>query len=250
MDPVALVIPAFVAGLLTFLAPCTLPLVPAYLGLISGTSVQEVARTHERRLRFRIFFSGLSFVLGFSLIFVTLGMFAGVFGAAFPGYRLWLSRAGGALVILFGLLMFGAVKVPFLSREHGLHVVARRGGGYPQAFLLGAAFGTGWTPCIGPVLGAVLTLAATSTGAATGALLLGVFALGLSVPFLAVALALGSADRAIMRATPYLPFVTRVSGALFVALGLLLLSGKTAMFNSYLYGTFSFINYGALLRFF
>lgn len=249
MEPSALIVPAFIAGLLTFLAPCTLPMVPAYLGFISGVSAQEAAAQHSRRLRTRIFLSGLSFVLGFSVIFIALGVFAGAIGSLFPHYHEWLSRVGGVVVILFGLLMLDVVRVPFLAREYHLRA-ARSGQGYVHAFALGAAFGTGWTPCIGPVLGAVLTLAATSAGASSGALLLGVFAFGLSIPFLAAALALGRAERMIQRASPYLRIVTRASGALIVVLGVLLLSGQSAVFNSYAYGLLDFLNYGSLLRFF
>lgn len=250
MEPSALIVPAFIAGLFTFLAPCTLPMVPAYLGFLSGISAQEAAAAHSRRLRRRIFLGGLSFVLGFSTVFIVLGVFAGSVGMLFPGAHEWITRIGGVLVILFGLMMLGILNLSFLSREHRVRFSVGKGSGMKRAFLLGAAFGTGWTPCIGPVLGAILTLAASSAGAAHGALLLGVFAFGLSIPFLVAALALGQAESFIQRATPYLGIVTRVSGALIVLLGLVLLFDAAAVLNAYLYNTFSFLNYGALLRFF
>ncbi len=250
MDATALIIPAFVAGLLTFLAPCTLPMVPAYLGFISGTSAQEALGSNAR-LRSRIFFNGLSFVLGFSAIFILFGVFAGYLGHLFPGYRFWLSRIGGVFVILFGLFMLGAFKWPLLSMEHQLNIKTRFAcGSYLNAFGLGAAFGTGWTPCIGPILGSILLLAITQGSAGSGAFLLGVFAFGLSIPFLLVAAALGTAEKAIMRITPYLKWVSRVSGALLIVLGLLLVTNSMGQFIGFAYRLFPFLNYQGLLNYF
>lgn len=251
MEVTGLIIPAFVAGLLTFLAPCTLPMVPAYLGFISGTSAEEARALSSTRFRYRIFGNGLAFVLGFSLIFILFGVFAGYLGHLFPAYHLWLTRIGGAFVILFGLFMLGALRMPWLSKEYRMNVTlpfAR--GSYVNAFALGAAFGTGWTPCIGPILGSILTIAATSSSAGSGALLLGIFAFGLSIPFLLVAAALGSAEKAILRITPYLTVISRVSGLLLIVLGLVLVTNSTGQFIGYMYQLLSFFHYDKLIQYF
>lgn len=227
MDAAALVIPAFVAGVLTFFAPCTLPMVPAYLGFISGASAQEALKESKVRLRYRIFFSGFAFVIGFSLVFILFGVFAGYLGHLIPDYRLWLMRVGGAFVILFGLFMLGVLRISWLSKDYRMNLrlpFAR--GSYLNAFVLGAAFGTGWTPCIGPILGSVLLLATTQGSVGSGALLLGVFAFGLSTPFLLVAAALGTAEKTIARIRPYLNMISRASGILLIVLGYLLLTGS------------------------
>ena len=251
MIETSLIVPAFVAGLLTFLAPCTLPMVPAYLGFISGASAKEALGDTSGRLRSRIFFNGLAFVLGFSVIFMLFGVFAGFLGHLFPGYRLWLTRIGGGFVILFGLFMLGLFKIPLLSKEYRMNIktpFAR--GSYLNAFGLGAAFGTGWTPCIGPILGSILLLATTEGSVVNGAALLGVFAFGLSIPFLLVALALGSAEKAIMRITPYLNIISRASGVLLVVLGYLLLTNSMGIVVGYMYQLLWFVNYDALLQYF
>jgi len=250
METTALIVPAFAAGLLTFLAPCTLPMVPAYLGFISGASAQE-ALGGSARLRYRIFFNGLAFVLGFSVIFILFGVFAGYLGHLIPGYRLWLTRIGGAFVILFGLFMLGVFNLPLLSREYRMNVktpFAR--GSYLNAFGLGAAFGTGWTPCIGPILGSILVLAGTEGTAGSGALLLGVFAFGLSIPFLLAAAALGTAEKAIQRITPYLNAVSMVSGILLVVLGFFLLTNSMGTVIAFMYRLFSFLHYDSLVNYF
>lgn len=251
MEASALIVPAFVAGLFTFLAPCTLPMVPAYLGFISGASAREALGESNRRLRYRIFGNGLAFVLGFSAVFILFGVFAGFIGHLIPGYRLLLTRIGGAFVILFGLFMLGAFKLPLLSKEYRINMklpFAR--GSYLNAFGLGAAFGTGWTPCIGPVLGSVLLLATTEGSVGSGALLLGVFAFGLAIPFLLVALALGSAEKAIQKITPYLNIVSRASGLLLIVLGYLLLTNSMNVVIGYMYQVFPFLHYDALLKYF
>lgn len=251
MEVTALIIPAFFAGLLAFLAPCTLPMVPAYLGFISGASAQEALGDTNGRLRSKIFFNGVAFVLGFSVIFVLFGVFAGYIGHFFPGYRLWLSRIGGAFVILFGLFMLGVFKMPFLSREYRAHIRSPFAqGSYANAFALGAAFGTGWTPCIGPILGSILLLATTQGSVGSGAFLLGVFAFGLSIPFLTVAAALGTAEKAIQRITPYLNWISRASGVLLIVLGFFLITNSMGTVIAFMYRLFSFFHYDALVNYF
>ena len=251
MISAALIVSVFIAGFLTFLAPCTLPMVPAYFGFISGASAQEALCGSNARLRYRIFGNGLAFVLGFSFVFIVFGVFAGYLGHLIPGYRLWLARIGGAFVILFGLFMLGVLRAPALSKEYRVNIKSPFvRGSYANAFTLGAAFGTGWTPCIGPILGSILTLAATSDGAGSGAFLLAVFSFGLSIPFLLVSAALGTAEKAIMRITPYLNWISRASGILLILFGIALLSGSMPQFIGFTYHLFSFLHYDSLLQYF
>ncbi len=245
----SLAIPAFIAGLLTFLAPCTLPLVPAYLGFISGVSLDEL-KDSGRALaaRRKIFLNGLAFVVGFSVIFIVFGTLAGFAGAALVPYRIWLSRIGGVFVIIFGLFMLGLLKIPLLGREARLHIPAILIKGRPaNSLALGAAFGFGWTPCVGPILGSILLLASTSATALSGALLLAVFSLGLAMPFLAIALGIGSASRYLERFSRFLNIISIIGGLFLIGLGLLLLTNNFSLLISYGYRLFRFINYERLL---
>lgn len=196
-----LVVPAFVAGILTFLAPCTLPLVPAYLGFISGTSAEDLKDPAKlSTMKRRIFLNGVFYVLGFSAIFITFGVLAGFLGSALAPYRIWLTRIGGIVVILFGLFMLNVFKIPFLLSEKQLRIPGVLKRGRPiSSFALGAAFGFGWTPCVGPILGSVLLLASASATALEGGFLLLVFSLGLAIPFLAIAAGISSASHYVGR---------------------------------------------------
>lgn len=245
----SLIIPAFIAGILTFLAPCTLPLVPAYLGFISGVSTEDLQNpTTAKRAKRRIFLNGLLFILGFSAIFILLGTIAGFFGQFLFGYRIWLSRVGGIFVILFGLFMLNVVKIPFLSKEVQIKTPTLfRKGSSVNSFVLGATFGLGWTPCVGPVLGSILTLAAVSTTAFQGAFLLSVFSLGLAVPFLAIAASFGSASAHIAKLGKFLNIVSIIGGLFLIFLGVLLLTNKLGVWIAYFYQWFDFINYDRLL---
>lgn len=281
-----LIIPAFIAGLLTFLAPCTLPLVPAYLAFISGASVSELRDAERARaVRRSVFLNGLAFVVGWSAVFIFFGTLAGLAGAALVPYRLWLVRIGGAFVILFGLFMLDVIKIPFLARERQLKVwspftrgpvtnlpsdyflrdaspagMSRRilgrllrfvtGRGNPaNSLILGTAFGAGWTPCVGPILGSILLLAGTSATAGQGALLLSVFSLGLAVPFLIIAAGIGSAARCIERFSGSLRIISVIGGLFLVGLGILLLTNNMALLISYGYRIFRFLEYERLLNY-
>ena len=173
MDTV-LVIPTFIAGLLTFLAPCTLPLVPAYLGFISGVSLADLQDPEKvRRVRWKIFLNGLAFVIGWTAVFVALGTLFGFVGSALVPYRQWLTRIGGIFVIIFGFFMLNVIRIPFLTRQRTISVppIFKRGKA-SNSLILGTAFGLGWTPCVGPILGSILLLASTSTTVFQGAFLL------------------------------------------------------------------------------
>lgn len=244
-----LFIPAFIAGLLTFLAPCTLPLVPAYLGFISGASLDDLKNPIlAKRARGKIFLNGLAFVVGWSIVFITLGTLAGFAGSALVPYRLWLTRIGGGFVIMFGLFMLNVLKIPFLAREVAFRppAIFERGRA-ANSLILGSAFGLGWTPCVGPILGSILLLASTTATAVQGALLLSVFSFGLAIPFLAIAAGIGSASRVIARASGFLNVVSIVGGLLLVGIGFLMLTGNMPLLISYGYRWFRFINYERLL---
>jgi cytochrome c-type biogenesis protein len=211
---------AFAAGLLSFLSPCVLPLVPSYIGFLTGMSLPEM--DGRRRVALG---HALLFVLGFSLVFVLLGASATALGRALNYYQLWLQRVGGVLIIGFGLVCLGVIKVGFLSQERRVQV-EQKPVGYLGSALVGMAFGAGWTPCIGPVLGAILGLAATAHDLSRGMLLLAAYSAGLAVPFLIAAVALDAFLDWFQRFRRYLPWVMRVSGVLLVFVGVLMVTGE------------------------
>jgi len=246
----SLIIPAFIAGVLTFLAPCTLPLVPGYLGFISGASLDDLQDPAKSgKARWRIFLNGLFFIIGFSAVFVILGTLIGFVGATvLAPYRIWLSRIGGVFVVIFGLFMLNVLKMPFLAQERQFSVPPLFERGRPlNSLILGSAFAFGWTPCVGPILGSILLLASTSATALQGGLLLTVFSLGLAVPFLAIALGIGKASLYIQNFTRYLGIVSFIGGVFLVFLGILLVTGNVALLISWGYRLFDFINYDRLL---
>ncbi len=211
---------AFAAGLLSFLSPCVLPLVPSYIGFLTGMSLPELSG--RRRAAFG---HALLFVFGFSLVFVLLGASATALGRALNYYQLWLQRVGGVLIIGFGLVCLGVIAPGILRQERRVQV-DRKPVGYLGSALVGMAFAAGWTPCIGPVLGAILGLAATSNDLSRGMLLLGSYSAGLAVPFLVAAVALDSFLGWFQRFRRFLPWVMRLSGAMLVIVGLLMVTGE------------------------
>lgn len=246
----SLIIPAFIAGILTFLAPCTLPLAPGYVAFISGASLPDLADPAKAtKARWNIFLNGVFFMLGFSVVFISMGTLIGFVGAAFlVPYRLWLGRIGGAFVILFGLFMLNVLKIPFLMREKRLSAPALFKRGNPiNSFILGTAFAFGWTPCVGPILGTVLFLASTSTTVLSGALLLAVFSAGLAVPFLLIAIGIGSASHSVKNISKYLPVISVIGGVFLIFLGVFLVTGSMGFFISTGYRIFQFIRYDRLL---
>ena len=208
-----LIIPTFIAGLITFLAPCTLPLVPGYLGFISGVSLKDLRDPEKaKKARLKIFINGLLYVIGFSAVFIVLGSLFGLGGQALAKYRVLFAQIGGVFVIFFGLFMLGVLhKVPglgFLSGEKQFKAARHLQPGNPVSSLIfGATFAFGWTPCVGPILGSVLLLASASATVGQGAFLLFVFSLGLAVPFLLIALGVGRATKYIQA---YLTLTTNV----------------------------------------
>jgi cytochrome c-type biogenesis protein len=218
-------------GLLSFVSPCCLPLLPAYLGLIAGTA----GSTRHGPGRWRLLWSGLAFVAGLTIVFALLGASASALGLTLLQQRVLLMQLGGLLIVLFGLQLLGVVRVGWLARAY-LHVeperVAARGG-LAGAFLIGAAFGIGWTPCIGLFLGSLLALAASEQTVAQGTLLLLFYGFGLGIPFLAAGLAADQALHVARGLRTHLGLIERAGGVLLVAMGILLFTGQLTLINSW-----------------
>ncbi|MGI9038459.1 MAG: cytochrome c biogenesis CcdA family protein [Gemmatimonadota bacterium] len=215
---------AFGAGVLSFLSPCVLPLVPSYLSFVSGVGIEDL-REGSSSARRTAFAHSVFFVLGFSLVFLILGASATLIGQLFRQNQLLIARIGGVVIILFGLYLLGLRPGLFLARERRVHL-QHKPLGYFGSLLVGVTFGAGWSPCIGPILGGILTFAATRQTMADGLVLLGFYSLGLAVPFLAASLALSWFLAAFDRFRGYLRWVERVSGAMLVLVGVLLVSGR------------------------
>lgn len=211
---------AFTAGVLSFLSPCVLPLVPSYIGFLTGLSLDEMSS--RRRVAFT---HALAFVLGFSLVFLVLGASATALGRVLNYHRVWLERLGGVLIIFFGLVCLGVVKIRALQAERRLHL-QNKPLGYLGSVIVGMAFAAGWTPCIGPILGGIFTLASASDTVGRGMALLGSYSAGLAVPFLIAAWAVDGFLEWFQKFRRYLPWVMRASGALLVLVGVLLLTGQ------------------------
>ena len=222
---------AFLAGLLSFLSPCVLPLVPSYLSFITGMSgVGEIgARRHLAVLH------ALLFVIGFTLIFAALGATATALGRLLVTYQIWLERIGGLLIVCFGLFTMGVFRIAWLSREARVQL-ADRPLGYLGSVLAGMAFGAGWTPCIGPILGSILLYTSTRADLAQGLGLLGAYSLGLALPFLVAAWALEAFLRWFQRFRRYIGWVERVAGVLLVVVGVLMLTGSFTLLSGWLQG--------------
>lgn len=215
---------------MSFLSPCVLPLVPSYLSFVTGMSLEDLQGGVDRRATFM---HSLLFVLGFSIIFIALGASASFLGSFLYNYKVWIARVGGAVIIVLGLHLTGVFKIAPLLRERRVHVNDKPAG-YLGTIGVGAAFGAGWTPCIGPVLGAILTLASTQDTVWAGVSLLSVYSLGLAIPFLISALALDLFLSAFSRFRRFLPAVEKGAGVMLIILGLLLVTGRWTWLNGLL----------------
>ena len=224
------IVVAFVAGVLSFLSPCVLPLVPSYIGFLTGMTLPEIGTRRRAAL-----LHALLFVLGFSLVFILLGATATALGRALGYYQVWLQRAGGVLIILFGLVCLGVLSARPLLSEHRMQL-EQKPLGYLGSAVVGMAFAAGWTPCIGPVLGGILGLAATSTDVTRGMLLLAVYSAGLALPFLLAAIAVESFLGWFQRFRRFLPWVMRLSGLLLILVGGLLVTGQFTRLAGWLQG--------------
>jgi cytochrome c-type biogenesis protein len=210
---------ALAAGLLSFLSPCILPLVPVYVANIGGASVLAPDLVDRRH----IFLHTVSFIVGFSLVFTGLGASLGLLGAAVP--QGVLEKVGGALLVAFGIFLIAATKVPWLNYERRLDFAKAKGTGYLRSLLIGVIFSLGWIPCVGPILGGILTLAASSQTVWQGVYLLLAYCLGLGLPFIAVGLALGAASRYIRWLSRHAFVTSMVAAVLLISVGILMLTG-------------------------
>ncbi|TGD43635.1 cytochrome c biogenesis protein CcdA [Pseudotabrizicola sediminis] len=226
---------ALMAGVLSFLSPCVLPIVPPYLAYMGGISMGDMRDNATARRR--VILPALFFVMGLSTVFLLLGFTASVFGAFFLQNQVLFSRISGVVVIIFGLHFLGVFRIPLLDREARLDA-GDRGGTAFGAYVLGLAFAFGWTPCIGPQLGAILSLAAQEGSIQRGTLLLGVYALGLGLPFLLAALFVERSLGLMQRLKPHMKMIERVMGVLLLVVGLALVTGAFTDFSWWLLETF------------
>ncbi len=226
---------ALLAGVLSFLSPCVLPIVPPYLAYMGGISMAEMtAQGGQRR---RALMPAIFFVLGLSTVFLLLGFTASAFGMFFLRNQELFSQISGVVVIVFGLHFLGVFRIPILDREARLDA-GDRGGSAFGAYVLGLAFAFGWTPCIGPQLGAILSLAATETSVSRGTMLLGVYAMGLGLPFLLAALFIDRSMTLMNRLKKHMKLIERAMGGLLLLVGLALLTGAFSDFSWWLLETF------------
>lgn len=239
---------AFLAGLVSFLAPCVVPLLPAYISYISGVSVKELQEGDIAKYRLKIFTSSLIYILGFSLVFIFLGASASVAGSLFAQNREIVQRAGGVLVIVLGAWMAGLVPIAFLNREHAFQLPERlRHLPIVTPFLMGITFAAAWTPCVGAALGSILLLAATQQTLGMGVLLLAVYAAGLALPFLLVSIFIGSVGKLLIKSGPVLVKIQKAGGILLIILGILLVTDKFILLTGYFFKVFYSFGFKPLL---
>ncbi len=244
IDLAVLVPAAFIAGVLMFLAPCTLPIVPAYLAFIAGKG--KGAAITKRR----IIYNAAAYVLGFSIVFITLGLFASSLGSLIGPWRSELSVIAGVIIIIFGLQSLGLLNLGFLSRDYNLGVPRFLEVGRPQSsFLLGFLFALAWSPCIGPILGSVLLVASSTGTLLEGVLLLSVFSAGLALPFMLCAFFLGSIDHYLESSGVFAKRASQVGGALLILIGIFMVSGTVGYFSEWAFRVLEVVEYDALLQY-
>ena len=223
---------AFGAGLFSFLSPCVLPLFPSYLSFITGMSVSDLSADLGAAVRRRVLLHALAFVGGFSLVFVGLGASFSALGQFLLDYRDLIRRVGGVLIILFGLYIAGLLKVALLGRTAQWRL-REKPAGYLGSLVVGVTFAIGWTPCVGPILGAILSLASTTENIQWGVGLLLAYSAGLGVPFVLSAVALGPALRLFKRWRPFIPVVERVAGVMLIVVGVLVYTNYYTVLNAW-----------------
>jgi cytochrome c-type biogenesis protein len=226
------VLVALSAGLFSFLSPCVLPLFPSYLSFITGMSVSDLAGDLAPAARRRVLLNAVAFVLGFSVVFVALGASFSVVGQTLFDHRDWIRRIGGALIIVFGLYIAGVLKIRFFGRTTQWQI-REKPAGYFGSFLVGVTFAVGWTPCVGPILGGILSLASTTETVQRGVGLLIAYSAGLGIPFVLSALALQSFLRIFKRYRPFIPVVERAAGVVMVVVGVLVFTNYYVVLNTW-----------------
>lgn len=238
---------AFGAGLVSFFAPCVVPLLPAYIAYVTGVSLDELKQKGYAPYLKKLLLSSTFYILGFSLVFAVLGTAAGGIGISLRKYDAIIQRVGGLVILVLGLEFAGIINLPFLARELKLKLPSWTNRlGYFRAFFIGLVFALAWTPCVGAVLGSILALAAVTETAIGGATLLFVYSLGISIPFLIASLTLASLPKYLKTFTKHIGTISRVAGILLAALGLLLLTDTYKYLNSWLFEVF--FKYGYTIK--
>ncbi len=228
---------AFLAGLASFLSPCVFSLVPAYVGYLSGRAAGGEGSGTNRLVTFT---HGLAFVLGFSIVFVILGVAVSAAGGLLYDIRSYLAKIGGIVVVILGLHMIGVYRISFLEYDARVHTTPNVGWGYASSALLGVFFSAGWSPCVGPVLGTILTLAINGGSIALGAKLLSAYSVGLAVPFLVAALGIGWVTTILRKYSRLMRYVEIAMGVVMVIVGILLFAGVFELLARYGY----YVNFG------
>jgi len=225
---------AFLAGIMSFLSPCVLPLLPSYVSFITGVSFEDLTTgTDRRKIRYLTITNSLTFILGFSSVFVALGASSSAVGKFMFEYQEWIRIGGGILIIVFGLFVAGFLKMDFLLRDKKAHLSGKPAG-YVGTFLVGMTFAAGWTPCIGPILGTILLYASSQGSAFYGFKLLAVYSLGLALPFFISSLAINSFLSYSKKLMRYMRVIMIVSGLLLILFGILLLTNRVREFTGFL----------------
>ena len=214
---------AFLAGLVSFVSPCVLPLVPAYLSFLTGSTLEELQSSMAAPARARVIAHAVAFIIGFTIVFVALGASASAIGGVLKSNRVLIAQIGGVIIILLGLQMMGVFRLKFLAMDKRLHLQPRNRS-FLMSGVVGIAFAAGWSPCIGPILAAILAIASQAGGAAQGAWLLFIYSMGLAVPFIVLALAFGAVLPALNRMKRFLPAIEMAAGAFMIFVGIVLIN--------------------------
>jgi cytochrome c-type biogenesis protein len=222
---------AFLAGLASFLSPCVFSLVPAYIGYLGGRSVSS--GEDQQRLKLITFFHGLAFVLGFSIVFVSMGVAASALGGALFGIRTFLAKVGGIIVIIFGIHMTGIYRIPFLEYDTRRQGEITQKGGFLASILMGVFFSAGWSPCVGPVLGTILMLALNGGSILQGVTLLSAYSAGLAIPFLIAAFGIGWVSTLIRKYGKVMRYTEIIMGVILILVGILLMSGYLSQLSRF-----------------
>jgi len=221
---------AFLAGLASFFSPCVISLVPVYVSYLGGRAAGGETSAQNRWITF---LHGLAFVAGFSLVFILFTIFAAVIGGAFLGARTWLAKIGGLIVIIFGLHMIGVFRIPFLEYDIRIHSRVSRQWGYASSFLMGLFFSAGWSPCVGPVLGSIMTFAVNGGSIPRGIWLGCAYSAGLGIPFLLAALGIGWVSTLLRKYSKVMRITEIVMGVLLIVSGILLIAGSFNILSGY-----------------
>lgn len=217
---------AFLAGLASFLSPCVLSLVPAYIGYLGGRAAGGESNAKNRWITFS---HGVAFVIGFTLVFLLFNIVASALGGLLYDIRNWIARIGGLIVVIFGLHMIGIIRIPFLQYDVRVHSSVNQNLGYLSSVLMGVFFSAGWSPCVGPVLGTILTLSANGGNLWVGTMLGLAYSAGLAIPFLVAALGIGWVTTLLRKYGKVMHYVEVIMGILLVIIGILLITGKFAL---------------------